>query len=60
MEHPMVGRLPLAGLNIHFSNTPAQLRRPPPLLGQHNEEIYGRWLALSASQVSQLVHEGVI
>ncbi|HSB77513.1 MAG TPA: CoA transferase [Candidatus Methylomirabilis sp.] len=60
VEHPTVGRLPLAGLNIHFSHTPKQIRQPPPLLGQHNEEVYGRWLGLSPSQIAQLGREGAI
>ena len=60
VEHPTVGRLPLAGLNIHFSHTPKQIRHPPPLLGQHNEEVYGRWLGLSADQIAQLAREGAI
>ncbi|CAN5172992.1 CoA transferase [soil metagenome] len=40
-EHPSEG--PLVGISIpqKFSGTPASIRRAPPLLGQHNEEILG-------------------
>ena len=60
VDHPTAGRIPMAGLNIHFSHTAGQIRLPPPLLGQHNEEIYGRWLGLSPSAVAQLKSEGAI
>ena len=60
IEHPTAGRVPMQGLNIHFSDTPKQIRCPPPMLGQHNEEIYGRWLGLSVKEVAQLKSEGVI
>ena len=60
VAHPTVGQVPMAGLNIHFSHTAGQIRLPPPLLGQHNEEIYGRWLGLSPSEVAQLKSEGAI
>jgi crotonobetainyl-CoA:carnitine CoA-transferase CaiB-like acyl-CoA transferase len=60
VEHPTAGRVPMQGLNIHFSHTPKKIRRPPPLLGQHNEEVYGRWLGVSQSEVAQLKAEGVI
>jgi crotonobetainyl-CoA:carnitine CoA-transferase CaiB-like acyl-CoA transferase len=60
IEHPTAGKVPMQGLNIHFSDTPKQIRRPPPLLGQHNEEIYGRWLGLAPSEVARLKADGVI
>jgi len=60
VEHPKAGRVPMQGLHTHFSDTPMQIRRPSPLLGQHNEEVYGRWLGLSLKEVAQLKAEGVI
>jgi len=60
IDHPTVGRFPMHGLNIHFSHTPQEIRRPPPLLGQHNEEVYGRWLGFDSVAVAQLKSKGVI
>jgi len=60
VEHPTAGRVPMQGLHTHFSETPMQIRCPAPLLGQHNEEVYGRWLGARPSQVAQLKAEGVI
>ncbi|MFQ5739536.1 MAG: CaiB/BaiF CoA transferase family protein [Acidobacteriota bacterium] len=38
-SHPTAGRIRLLGLPVKHSQTPAALHRPPPLLGQHTEEI---------------------
>jgi crotonobetainyl-CoA:carnitine CoA-transferase CaiB-like acyl-CoA transferase len=34
--------------------------RPSPKVGQHNDEIYGTWLGLSAEEIAALKEEGVI
>jgi formyl-CoA transferase len=39
VEHPTAGTIKLAGFPYKFSDTPAAVHRPPPLLGQHTEEI---------------------
>jgi crotonobetainyl-CoA:carnitine CoA-transferase CaiB-like acyl-CoA transferase len=54
IDHPTVGRFPMHGLNIHYSHTRQEIRRPPPLLGQHNAEVYGEWLGLDAQAVARL------
>lgn len=38
LEHPTVGTLPMVPLPWRFSLTPAAVRTPPPLLGQHDAE----------------------
>ncbi|MBT4042943.1 MAG: CoA transferase, partial [Rhodospirillaceae bacterium] len=43
----------------HLSETPGQLRRPAPELGQHNEEIYGA-LGLKPGDIAALQKEDVI
>jgi formyl-CoA transferase/CoA:oxalate CoA-transferase len=60
VDHPKAGRVPMQGLNIHFSDTPKSIRHAPPLLGQHNEDVYGSWLGLSPTEVAKLKAEGVI
>ncbi len=44
LDHPVMGPTPYDGPVTRFSRTPAQLRRPGPLLGQHSDDIR-RWLA---------------
>jgi crotonobetainyl-CoA:carnitine CoA-transferase CaiB-like acyl-CoA transferase len=39
VAHPTVGSLPMLASPLHFSDTAVSYRRPPPLLGEHNEEI---------------------
>jgi crotonobetainyl-CoA:carnitine CoA-transferase CaiB-like acyl-CoA transferase len=60
VEHPTAGSVPMQGVNIHLSETPGAIRRSAPLLGQHNEEVYGRWLGLTPSDVTRMKAEGVI
>ena len=43
IEHPVIGELRLLGIPFKFSDTPASMRRHPPLLGEHTEEIVRRW-----------------
>ena len=60
IDHPTVGKLPMHGLNVHFSETRETIRRPPPLLGQHNEEIYGDWLGIGSDEIARLAERGII
>jgi crotonobetainyl-CoA:carnitine CoA-transferase CaiB-like acyl-CoA transferase len=39
VEHPTAGLLRLLGAPFKFSGTPTSIRRPPPLLGEHTEEV---------------------
>ncbi|MHA6631922.1 enoyl-CoA hydratase [Pseudonocardia sichuanensis] len=42
VEHPVEGLVPVLGSPLHLSRTPAVVRRPPPLLGEHNRELLTR------------------
>ncbi|GHC78176.1 CaiB/BaiF CoA transferase family protein [Limoniibacter endophyticus] len=39
VDHPVEGSLPQIGFPVKFSDTPGQITRPPPTLGQHTSEI---------------------
>ena len=43
MPHPLSGSVRLVASPMKFSATPVQYRRPPPLLGQHTEQILGEF-----------------
>ncbi len=40
----VVGEVPMVANPINFSETPATYRRPPPLLGEHTEDVLRDWL----------------
>lgn len=60
VKHPAAGRLKLQGVASKFSLTPAKVRAPAPMLGQHNDEIYGTLLGLSMAKIAELRERGVI
>lgn len=37
--HPVLGELKTTGFSANLSESPADIRKPPPLLGEHTEEI---------------------
>jgi crotonobetainyl-CoA:carnitine CoA-transferase CaiB-like acyl-CoA transferase len=60
VKHPTVGDLKMVGIPFRFSDTPGAIRRAPPLLGQHTEEVLGVELGLSAERIAQLRAEKVV
>jgi len=53
VEHPLAGTMPLVASPMKLSATPVQYRRPPPLLGEHTEELLAEF-GLSAKQLDEL------
>jgi formyl-CoA transferase/CoA:oxalate CoA-transferase len=39
MDHSTIGKLPLVGSPLKMSETPVEYRLPPPLMGEHTEEV---------------------
>jgi len=60
LEHPQAGHVRAPGAPFHFSVTPWEIRRPAPLLGQHNGEVFAQQLGISAAQLAALRAEGVV
>ena len=60
VPHPTLGTLRLGGIPIKYAATPAAIRLPPPLLGQHTDEILADVLGYSAGQIKELRKEGAI
>ena len=59
--HPLTPEpVPTIAYPLKLSDTPATLRRPPPILGQHTEEVLGRELGLEAAELAKLKESGVI
>jgi crotonobetainyl-CoA:carnitine CoA-transferase CaiB-like acyl-CoA transferase len=62
MPHPLAssGRVDLIGNPIKYSATPVEYRLPPPLLGQHTEEVLRAVLGLSDGEIAALRERGAI
>lgn len=60
VEHPRAGRGRYVGSPIGLTGAGRGSRRPPPLLGQHTDEVLGEWLDLSGAEVEELRQGGVV
>jgi crotonobetainyl-CoA:carnitine CoA-transferase CaiB-like acyl-CoA transferase len=61
VEHPELGRsFRYPGPFVKFSESPIQYRRRPPLVGEHNRDIYINELGMSEREMSQLHERGII
>jgi crotonobetainyl-CoA:carnitine CoA-transferase CaiB-like acyl-CoA transferase len=61
LHHAELGEtLIYPGAPYQLSETPWQLRRRAPLIGEHNEEIYGGELGLSRAELAVLMAAGAI
>ena len=59
IEHPNIPDLRFPGSPLKLTETPPTIRRAPPLLGQHNEEILNE-LGYSSESIDSLRDRGVI
>jgi crotonobetainyl-CoA:carnitine CoA-transferase CaiB-like acyl-CoA transferase len=50
--------VPNSPLRVHGADPVETL--PSPKLGQHNDEVYGGWLGLSAREIAELKESGAI
>jgi len=54
MNHPTIGELPLVGSPLKMSDTPVEYRLPPPLMGEHTEDVIMDLLGYSSEQITEL------
>ncbi|MBI3328424.1 MAG: CoA transferase [Nitrospinae bacterium] len=52
LQHPAAGPIHVNGIPIKLSGTPGEVKEPPPLLGQHTEEVLADILGYTASQIA--------
>lgn len=60
MPHPSAGLVNLVRSPMNLSETPVVEKRPPPLLGEHTQEILKERLHLSDTEIAQLQNKGII
>ncbi len=59
VAHPTVGDLKMLGIPFKFSDTPASVRRPPPLLGEHTDEVLAE-IGMDAGAIAKLRDDKVV
>ena len=60
IEHPQAGPIKVTGIPVKYSDTKPSIRLPPPLLGQHTDEILHDLLGYSAEEIEAFRKKDVI
>ena len=60
VTHPKLGTGRYLGSPIHLSGSGRGSRRPPPLLGEHTQEVLAERLGMSPAEVEELRRQGVV
>jgi crotonobetainyl-CoA:carnitine CoA-transferase CaiB-like acyl-CoA transferase len=60
IAQPIAGTHKYPGAPLKYEKTPWKIRRPAPTLGQHNQEIFGGRLGMTAARLAELQRKGVI
>jgi len=60
VEHPTCGPMKLVNTPVKYSYSEPSIRMPPPLLGQHTDEVLGDILGMSETYIAKLKAEGVV
>ena len=60
IDHPELGRIVVPTSPLRYHGADKVATTPSPTIGQHNDEVYGAWLGLSADEIAGLRAEGVI
>jgi crotonobetainyl-CoA:carnitine CoA-transferase CaiB-like acyl-CoA transferase len=60
IDHDEIGQITVPTSPLRFHGADRRKTSPSPKLGQHNDEIYGGWLGLSAGEIAVFKADGVI
>jgi len=60
VEHPVTGVDFVPKVVCNLSETPGEIRRPAPLLGEHNPYVFGELLGKSEEEIQDLVQREII
>lgn len=58
-EHPREGTIRMPGSALKLSDTPAQMRVRPPLMGEHSVEVLAA-LGYTTQEIDELAEQGVV
>ena len=59
LPHPEIGTFKTTGLPVKLSQSPGAIRRPPPLLGQHTDEVLTE-CGVAPEETRRLHEQGVV
>ncbi|MGH7898910.1 MAG: CaiB/BaiF CoA transferase family protein [Candidatus Binatia bacterium] len=59
LDHSVIGRHVVEANALRFSDTPEEIRRAAPRLGQHSEEVFRGLVGMSESEYRELAGKGV-
>jgi crotonobetainyl-CoA:carnitine CoA-transferase CaiB-like acyl-CoA transferase len=60
VQHPLLGALALVGSPLRLSETPVEYDAPPPLLGQHTDEVLAQLLGMGRDEIDRLRRTSVV
>ena len=60
VQHPVLGKKVVINPSWKLSETPARIKKASPLLGEHNEEVFGGLLNMSKEEIKKLEDEKII
>jgi len=60
VDHPVIGKQTVVAPQWKLSRTPAQVRCHGPLMGEHNQHVFGELLGIPLSEIKRLIEERVI
>jgi formyl-CoA transferase len=60
VPHPLAGSVALTANPIKFSRTPIAYDRPPPLVGEHADELLRDLLGKSAAEIAALREKKIV
>jgi len=60
IEHPVTGMDFVPNVVCNLSETPGEIRCPAPMLGEHNDYVFGELLGLSKEKIKQYVEEKIL
>jgi crotonobetainyl-CoA:carnitine CoA-transferase CaiB-like acyl-CoA transferase len=60
LDHASGAKVKVIANPVRLSETPADYRRAPPLLGQHTEEVLADWLGLDEAALAALRGDGIV
>lgn len=60
VQHSKAGEIKMPNNPVQLSDTPGSIRTPPPMLGEHSEDILEKQLGFSKEEIAGLKAKGIL